>query len=244
MIDCMELRVVLVEPIYQINLGYTARVAKNFGVDKLYLVNPMCKYNGKEAIKYAKHARDLLSNAKICRSMKDATHGTLLLGTTALWRKTGKSFFNVYTLDRALHLLEKRGATKVSIIIGRDNTGLSKEELSMCDATVFIPTNEDYPVLNISHALAILLYSFTQSSLSRKYPFESSLYADNREINSICNLFSKTIGKRNDIRDKNAVLMSFNHILKRSFPTKKELSALSIALSPRYIEIKRRKARK
>lgn len=239
----MEVRVVLVEPVYQINLGYIARVAKNFGIRKIYLVNPRCKYNGKEAIKYAKHAKDILLNAKICGSIRDATSGTFLVGTTALWRKTGRSFFNVYTLDNALKLLGRKKEENVSIIIGRDNTGLSKEELSMCNATVFIPTNENYPVINISHALAIILYSFTKGQMSSKYQFESGLYANSNEIKAMIKLFSKTIEKRNDIRDKKTVLMAFEHILKRSFATKRELSALAIALSPKYIAIKRVKTK-
>ncbi len=224
-------RVVVVEPIYQINLGYMARVSKNFGVKRLNLVNPRCKYNGKEAVKYSKHARELLENARVFKTLDSAVGGTFVLGTTAIWRKTGGAFFNVYSLGGFMKLAKKNKIKNISVLIGRDNIGLTKEELAKCDATVFIPTSDEYPALNISHALGILLYAF--SSMNGHDQVANSS-ASREEVERVKFLFTKLIAKRKDIRDKKAVAMSFGHILKRSGPTKKEVSALSVALSPKY----------
>lgn len=226
----MQLRVIIVEPIYQINLGYIARVSKNFGVNELTLINPKCKYKGKEAIKYSKHAHDLLTNAKISNSIAKATKGTFVVGTTAIWRKTGEAFHNVYSLDRLIGMVKRNKIRKVSLLIGRDNIGLTKEELAMCDATAFIETDDKYPALNISHALGIMLYAF--SGLTKETSI-ASMSARPEELKRIEKLFTLMISKRKDIRDKKAVTMAFEHIVNRAAPTQKEIGALSVALSPR-----------
>ncbi len=223
-----ELRVVVVGPMYQQNLGYIARVSKNFGVERLFIVSPRCDYKGKEAIKYSKHAKELLQNAKVLRSIKEATKGTFVVGTTALWRKTGKAFYNVHTPASLAKLIRKNGISRVSLLLGRDDTGLTKEELTGCDASVFIPTNEDYQALNISHALAILLYVFSGNRWKG-----GPDAADSRDMEKIVRLIKAFLLKRRDIRDKRAVSMALKHVISRASPTKKELNAISVALSPR-----------
>ena len=225
-----SIKVILVEPLYQINLGYIARVSKNFGVKRLCMVRPRCNHKGAQAIKYAKHARELLLGAKICDSIAKETAGSLVIGTTAVWKKAGGAFHNVYTLDKALEMMGRHRG-RISLLIGRDDTGLTKEELSMCDATVFIPTEEAYPALNISHALAILLYSLTKTRMPREAGFQR-MYASSEDIRMLERLFAMLISHRHDIRDKRAVAMAFSHLIARASPTKKELRALSIALSP------------
>ncbi len=224
--------VVLMEPKYQVNLGYIARVMKNFGLEKLYLINPRCNYKGKEAIKYSKHARALLEHAKICKSMAEATKGAFVLGTTGLWSKTDRSFHNAYTLQNAGRILKNASINKrVVLLIGRDDTGLSKDELRACDATIFIGANRDYPVLNISHALAIMLYELTRSQYGKEYGFMDSLYADAKHQKMALTLFGKMIKSNKSIRDKESVAMAFKHVLSRSMPTKKEINAIAIALA-------------
>lgn len=224
-----ELRVVVVEPVYQINMGYIARASKNFNIKRLSIVNPRCNYKGKEAIKYSKHARELLEGATVFKSIGDATKGTFIVGTTAIWRKTGRAFYNVYTPEGLLKLVKKNGIRKVSILIGRDNTGLTKDELAGCDANVFIPASDEYPALNISHALAIMLYVFSDTMHWKGQPSAPGY----KEIERINKLFKDLVWKKKGIRDKKAVAMSFRHIVMRAAPTRKEIGALSVALSPK-----------
>lgn len=223
-----NIKVVLVEPLYQINLGYVARVMGNFGMKNLSMVNPRCNYNGKEAIKYSKHAFPILKKAKVYKSINDAVKGSnLVVGTTGLWHKSNASFFNVYTLSKAKKTLRNG---KITILIGRDDIGLTKEELQKCDLTIFVPTDKDYSVLNISHALAIILYELKKEELEKENNL-SWAYADEKHINGIDNLFWKSIKDREDIRDKKAVMFAFDHVIRRSMITKKEINAISIALT-------------
>ena len=62
-----EFRIILVEPEYEINLGACARLMKNFDFPELWLVNPKADVKGKEAVKFAKHSKEVLENAKIAK---------------------------------------------------------------------------------------------------------------------------------------------------------------------------------
>jgi tRNA/rRNA methyltransferase len=228
----VEIRVVVVEPLYQINLGYIARVSMNFGVSELYLVNPRCKINGNQAVKYSKHARSLLEGAKISKSIEESIRGTFSIGTTGIWRKSRGSFRNLFAPDRVCKLVRKNGIGRVSVVLGRDDTGLESEELRLFDALSFIPADDRYPVLNISHALAIMLYSLRASEYGEAYALER-FYASGKEITALQDSIGRFLQKNKTVRDKRAVLSAMRHLLKRANPSKKEINALHAAFSER-----------
>lgn len=225
------------EPKYQINLGYIARVSKNFGVERIFLINPRCNHKGKEAIKYSKHAKDLLLNAKICKSIKELGAG-LLIGTTGIWHKTDSSFYNLYGLEKIKEMSKRAGSAgrKTIILLGRDDTGLSKDELRACDATIYLETDNVYPILNISHALAIMLYGL---NYGKGMP-NKKIYANEDYQMRIFELFDRIVKKNPRIRDKSSVNMAFRHVIRRAVPTWKEINALSIALAANH-KIKRKR---
>jgi tRNA/rRNA methyltransferase len=226
-----RLEVAVMEPKYQQNLGYIARVSKNFGVRKLVLIAPRCNHNGKQAIKYSKHASDMLKNATILKRLKDLK-SDFLIGTTGIWHKTNASYYNIYNVGEIARLAKRAGHAdkSITLLLGRDDTGLSRDELKLCDATVFIRASKDYPILNISHALAILLNGL-QDADNGNYRFMDSVYADARSQEDVFRLFEGLLKRNPRIRDRKSVSMAFRHIVRRSVPTKKELSALSIALA-------------
>jgi TrmH family RNA methyltransferase len=224
-----RIKVVAVEPRYQQNLGYIARTMKNFGLGELVLVNPKCNYKGVQAIKYSKHARDVLEGAKVARSLKSASKG-LVIGTTGVWRKADSSFYNIFNLPELRERPSWKHSKEITLVLGRDGTGLSKEEIRDCDALVFIGTDEAYPVMNISHALAIMLYELMLPELSKRYDFEG-IRADSKYQERLTRLFDLSIKGNGAIRDKKAVSGAFRRVLRRSTPTKSEINALAIALS-------------
>lgn len=224
----INIKIVLIESKYQINLGYIARIAKNFGLKKIYLINPKCKFNGINAIKYSKHAHDLLENAIVYKNLSQASRNCFVIGTTGIWTKSSASFFNITDPEGLIKIIKNSKIHNICLLIGRDNTGLTKEELKHCDINVFIPANPKYPILNISHALAILLYELTKLNFKKQY-FFSKLYADQIQTYNTISLFKDFMYNKAYIRDKKAIAMIFEHILKRSHPTKTELKALNIA---------------
>jgi TrmH family RNA methyltransferase len=230
-VDLIDIAVM--EPKYQINLGYIARVLKNFGIERLYLINPRCDYKGRMAVKYSKHAHALLERAKVLGSIDELAKNAFVIGTTGIWSKTDSSFRNVCALQSAGSSLRRISAShkRVVLLIGRDDTGLSREELRKCDETVFIGASRSYPVLNISHALAIMLYELTLKDYGKEYKFLEGFYADEKQKRMVMTLFERMIARNSSIRDKGSVAMAFRHLLNRGMPTKKEINAIAIALS-------------
>lgn len=224
----MKIKLLLIEPVYQINLGYIARTAKNFGINKLYMVNPKCNPNGNQAIKFSKHARELLENAIIYKKIEDALKDSeFVVGTTAIWKKADEAKSNIYTLDD--FTTKFKNLKEVTILIGRDNTGLTKREMKMCDASIYIPANYDYPTLNISHAVAIILYELNKFNFLEKEI--NNKYAGPKSINSILYLFKNFVDSNSYVRKKQEVERVFSHIIRRSNPTKDEINTLKAAFN-------------
>lgn len=227
----MECKVVVVEPKYQMNIGYIARVSKNFGVRRLFVVNPRMKISGKSAVKFAKHAKELLYGAKVYGSADAAVRDCdIVIGTTGIWRKAGRTFSRILTLDKALSKISRvRNARRVALLIGRDDTGLNSHEMEMCDMVAYIGTDKEYPVLNISHALAIMLYELTRKRFSLEYAGMSNRRRSRKEMEYLFRVFRKNMeGKR--VRDKRAVMNAFKRIICLSQPNDQEIHALITAL--------------
>lgn len=162
----MNLRVVLVEPKYDGNIGSVARAMKNFGFDALVLVNP-CRI-GDFGLAMASHARDILAKAKgFCTLEEAVENANLVVGTTG--KRMGNEQRHLRLHLRVPCLSPKELAEKLdgkdgtaALLLGREDCGLTDEELAICDMVVSIPTSADYPVMNISHAAAVLFYELSQ----------------------------------------------------------------------------------
>ena len=157
----MNLRVVLVEPLYQGNVGSVCRAMKNFGFSDLVLVNP-CKLEG-EARAMSSHARDLLEGAVHVSSLSEAIEdASIVIGTTGI---TGMKFdehirvpaYNPRELKECLAGI----SGNIAVIFGREDNGFTNEELRMCDMITSIPTSDIYPVMNLSHAVTVILYELS-----------------------------------------------------------------------------------
>jgi TrmH family RNA methyltransferase len=157
----MNLKVVLVEPLYQGNVGSVARSIKNFGFSDLVLVNP-CELEG-DARAMSSHARDVLENAVHVSSLAEAIEGSsIVIGTTGI---TGSKFDEHVRVPayspRELKERLKGVDGNIAVIFGREDHGFTNEELKMCDMITSIPTSDIYPVMNISHAVTVILYELS-----------------------------------------------------------------------------------
>ncbi len=158
----LEIRVVLVEPMYQGNVGSVARAMKNFGYADLVLVNP-CKLEG-QARAMASHARDVLEGARVTPTLDEAVKGAnLLIGTTGVVSlKAGEHIrLPLYTARELKEKLKGYSGT-VAILFGREDSGFRNDELKSFDMLITVPTSEIYPIMNISHAVAVVLYELSE----------------------------------------------------------------------------------
>jgi tRNA/rRNA methyltransferase len=157
--------IVLVEPEIAGNIGAVARSMKNFGFKKLILVNPQADPKSEEAICRAKNAQEVLKKAKIVSSLDKLKYDTMI-GTSG---KLGSDYNIARTPTTPRELAEEVShlkKTKIALCFGRESHGLTNEELEQMDYLVHIPSNDAYPVLNLSHAVTILLYELAQSQYS------------------------------------------------------------------------------
>lgn len=152
---------VLVEPQHPGNIGFVARVIKNFGFSTLILINPPSGWKG-ESLRYAKHAEDVIHSARTYRRLTTVTKKQYCIATTAQVgsddniRRTPVSLPDLKTSNIPFD-------SKTAILFGRESDGLTNEEIAQCDVLLTIPASAVYPTLNLSHAVAIVAYELNQS---------------------------------------------------------------------------------
>ncbi|MGZ7067824.1 MAG: RNA methyltransferase [Methanobacterium sp.] len=161
--------IVFVEPESPGNIGFLARTMKNFGFKNLVLIDP-CELEN-EAYYQAMHAKDLIWNHSAYNSLEEFIQRENIGFTVGTTRMAGGSYNVSRIAVTPQDFAESLNVNaKTAIVFGREGNGLSNEEVSLCDVIVTIPTDENYPVLNISHAAAIILYEIFKRE--KKYPRE------------------------------------------------------------------------
>jgi TrmH family RNA methyltransferase len=159
-----EIEIVLVAPIYEGNVGFAARVMKNFGFSRLVLIDA-CPL-GNEAKARASHAQDVLANAEVCTIEDVFARSNIIIATTGTVSKSichamRMPFYSPKELRERVKDIDGR----ISILFGRENWGLNNEEVKRSDMICSIPTNEDYPILNLSHAVGVVCYELANLPL-------------------------------------------------------------------------------
>jgi len=210
----MSIKIVLIEPKIQGNLGAIARSMKNFGFKDLILVNPKCKI-GKEARNRAKHANDILDKAKILKKWPKLD---TLIATSG---KTGNDYNILRNPISPRELKEIIPNKSVGLIFGREDKGLTNEELAKCDFMVKIPTNKNYPILNLSMAVTIMLYEL--SDLKNEINSISEA-----EKNQIMKMLDKAMNKMDFASEdkKNTQRLVWKKMISKSFMSRREAYAL------------------
>ena len=175
-----EVQIVLVNPLYEGNVGSTARVMKNFGWTRLALVDP-CPL-GNEAKAMASHAQDVLANARRVTLEEVVNESALVVATTGEVATSVCSPVRMpYFSPRELRELVADVDGTVSVLFGRENRGLSNEELGRAGVICTIPTSPIYPILNLSHAVGIVCYELAglePGTYSLASPFEMECLYD------------------------------------------------------------------
>ncbi|MGA2917688.1 RNA methyltransferase [Methanoregula sp.] len=156
--------IVLVEPLYEGNVGFAARVMKNFGFSRLVLINP-CKL-GEEAKARASHAQDVLKSAELCTIEDVFARSNIVIATTGTVSKSVCHAMRMpFYPPKELRERIKDADGRISILFGRENWGLNNEEVKRSDMICTIPTAEEYPILNLSHAVGVVCYELANLPL-------------------------------------------------------------------------------
>ncbi len=151
----MSICVVLVSTQLPENLGSVCRVMGNFNVFDLRLVTPMFDTRDPKALAMAVQSSDILKEAKHFTTLQEAIQDCkTVIGTTAQPRQLIK----FYNTPKSLVENLSTHSPPIALVFGPERTGLSNDEIAMCNSLVRIPVNDARSSLNLSHACAILLY--------------------------------------------------------------------------------------
>ena len=161
----MKICFVLVEPAVPENIGAAARAINTMGFEELRLVNSS-NHLADEAKWLAHGSIKILEQAKNYDSLKESiTDLDFVIGTTA---KNRTAKHDYYAPEKAKALITKKGnsISSIGIVFGREESGLTNEELSLCDIASSVPLAKPYPSINL--AQSVMLYAYIFSSLNQK----------------------------------------------------------------------------
>ena len=227
-------RVVVVGIEGEINLGFIARLVKNFEADDLYLVSPIAKIT-EEARRFAAKGVDVLEKTVIVNTLKEALKGIDLSACTSAKIGEEKDVLrHPITPWEFAELALKRN--RIAVVFGRESVGLTREELSQCDLMVTIPGNPEYPVMNLSHAVAVILYElYKVFSSHRGFKYE----APNRNIlDKIMEYFNNIVNEVElDERRKHKITTSFRRLIFKSNIDKAEAYNVLYIMRKIYVKL-------
>ena len=152
-----NLKIILVEPNGPINVGSIARLCSNFNVSELRVVSPNCDIYSLDSKKMAMKGISYLNNCMVYESLSNALLDCDLVlatyGRISLSKKERQS-----SLQEVSDWINKfKNIKNLAIIFGREDRGLSNDELLLAQKVFTIETNNN-PSLNLSHAVSIVLY--------------------------------------------------------------------------------------
>jgi tRNA (cytidine32/uridine32-2'-O)-methyltransferase len=151
-----NIRIVLVNPSHPGNIGSVARAMKNMGLARLFLVAPRA-YPHAKAVERAASATDILDAAVVVPTL-DAAIGDcqFVVGTSARERRIPWPLLDARHCAQRMALAAAR--EQVAVLFGREDRGLTNEELQVCNLHLHIPTSQAYSSLNLAMAVQIVAY--------------------------------------------------------------------------------------
>ncbi len=217
----------LVEPSGPLNVGSVARVMKNMGLNQLVLVNPQCDRLAPEARQMAVHAQDILDSAQVVSSLSAALQGCKKAVATTARARTLPT-----VLESPRMLMPWLLDCESALIFGREDRGLTNEELNLAQRFVKIPSHPAYPSLNLAQAVAICCYELYGYEEEREQAVAEDLapretleaYYDHLEslLMSIGYLYPHTAHRR---------MEKLKRVYNRAYPTAEEVAMLRGILS-------------
>jgi tRNA (cytidine32/uridine32-2'-O)-methyltransferase len=171
-LDFSNIRIVLVNTSHPGNIGAAARAMKNMGLRHLTLVEPRDFPSG-VATGRAKAAVDILDDAVVTATLAEAVADcALVIGASARSRKIPWPVLS--PTQCAEQVIADCQNGKVALVFGREDTGLTNEELQLCHFHVQIPADDEYSSLNLAAAVMVLSYEVRLAMLQRDQGYQRS----------------------------------------------------------------------
>lgn len=159
-----NMQFVLVETSHPGNIGAAARAMKNMGLTRLALVSP-CEYQIYECYARASGADEIIDSAVVYSDLGSAVAGSsLVIGTSARIRSLSWPQLNPRQAAESIQSSSEAG--EVSVVFGRERSGLTNDELALCSSLLVIPTAGEFSSLNVAAAVQVVAYEIMMASLT------------------------------------------------------------------------------
>lgn len=166
-VDCHptlnRIRIVMVNTTLPANIGAAARAMKTMGLSNLTLVDPKT-FPSPDATALAAGAADILDNVTVVPTLEEAIADcTLVFGTSARSRTIPWPLLDVRSATKLA--IDETANGDIAIVFGREDRGLTNEELAQAQFHLTIPVNEEYGVLNVAAAIQVVCYELRMNAL-------------------------------------------------------------------------------
>ncbi len=157
-----KLKIILVEPRGPLNVGSVARLCSNFNVDQLRIVSPKCDIYSLETKKMALKGIKFIEECTIYESLIDAISDCNLVLATCGRIHSPKEYEQDSLENISTWIRNFKEVKNLAILFGREDRGLSNKELLMANKVFTVNTHKNFPSLNLSHAVSIVLYELSK----------------------------------------------------------------------------------
>jgi tRNA/rRNA methyltransferase len=223
--DC---RVVLVRPQFAGNVGATARVMRNMGLEQLVLVAPEASLDDRQARQLSTHGEEILDRARIVADLGEAVADcVLVVGTSA---RTGKLIRGQSGPPEAImpHVVAALQGGPTALVFGPETNGLTNAEIARCHHLIHIPADPGYAALNLAQAVAICLYVLRREWSTAGQPTDVHTPAEFAEQER---MFEHLRGALEEIHflygpKAEPLMHALRHMIGRAQPTEMEVGVL------------------
>ena len=162
-----KLNIILVEPNGPLNVGNVARLCANFEVDELRIVSPQCDIFSAEAKKMALKGQIYIEKCKIFKTIYESIKDCDLVFATCGRIDNSPELFCESPDEISNWISNFNNINNLAVIFGREDRGLTNQELLFAQKVINIKTSYNYPSLNLSHAVSIILYELNKFSKNK-----------------------------------------------------------------------------
>jgi tRNA (cytidine32/uridine32-2'-O)-methyltransferase len=188
------------------------------------LINPK-KFPHDEATALAGNAGDVLEKAKIFGSIEEAVKNSkIIFATSARERTIEWPVASAKDAAQEINQLAAEGL-EVSILFGREDRGLTNEELQLSNKHLIIPAHPEYPVLNIAMSTQVVCYELYQASQHEPIgPWQDFPEYSAEELTHLIEHFNETVFnlKLIDPANPKQILTRMERMFRRLYPDQME----------------------
>ncbi|MBE1287820.1 MAG: tRNA (cytosine(32)/uridine(32)-2'-O)-methyltransferase TrmJ [Alteromonadaceae bacterium] len=227
-----NIKIVLVNTSHTGNIGSTARAMKTMGLSQLVLVDPISAPDGKSSA-LAAGAGDVLAQAKTVSKLEEAIADcSLVVGTSA--RSRTLPWPMLEPRECGVRMVKESLSGPVALVFGRENNGLTNEELQQCHYHVCIPANPEYSSLNLAAAVQTLCYEIRMGFLKQnEYPDVEQEYPLAEDLERFYAHLESTLKDTGFVVENHPgqVMVKLRRLFNRARPERHELNILRGMLS-------------